>query len=109
MTPARDAIAALLEAAAEAGARKALADVAAVPERYADLRKYGAGIYRAALRDIRSGKLPAYEAARGKRLVRLDDWHRWLESHPVRVASEPVDEVADIVEINRARRAGGGK
>lgn len=81
------------------------------PERYANLHEHGAGCYRRALRAIAAGELPAFEVARGKRLVRVEDWRRWLERDRVKPSSaspepepEAVDEIAEIVSINARRR-----
>lgn len=91
----------------------------AEPSRYADLHEHGAGTYRRALEDIDSGVLPAFttgkrggKRVRGKRLVRLEDWHAWLErdEHQVKPASSDVtpapeaDDIAEIVSINDSRR-----
>lgn len=95
------ALAQLLEAAAEAGARKALEAVAAqAPSSLIPIKSAGVS-HRALLAAAKRGELTIHR--RGKAgFVDRDELERWIRTKPEREKSP--DEVAEVLELNANRR-----
>ncbi len=100
------ALSTLLEAAAEAGARRALEQVRPEASRWIPLRESPLG-YRATLRLIGAGELTTHGAGNRKYLDR-EMVDAWLLGHPILNSptnAEGTDEIDAIVQANRARKA----
>lgn len=114
-----DALTALLEAAAEAGARRAIEALSHEQlDTLIDIKTDPLVTYRRYLNAIRAGELAAFKT--GKRtVVKRSDRDAWLTREgarvPVKCAAEPVpddfgdDEIGDILRANAERRAGRGR
>ena len=104
---AADALTTLLEAAAAAGARTALAEfVTAQPSRWLPVKQSPLG-YRATLDLIRAGEIHVHGIGH-RRYVDREAVNAWLLAHPIAVASKPLgepDEIDVLVASNRARKA----
>jgi hypothetical protein len=99
-----DALASLLTAAAEAGARKALEQVRPEASRWAPLKRADLP-YREVLRLVAAGELRTYGRGHSKYLDRVE-LDGWIESHPiVTSASAETDEISELIEATHARKA----
>lgn len=107
-TPA-DALSTLLAAAAEEGARRALADAAPNGPRMVPIRECRIP-YRVALRAIAEGTLPAYRVGRSTFIDRTDE-DDWIARAEHRVRPDPwepepeQDEIGELIEISRGSRS----
>jgi hypothetical protein len=112
MSPA-DSLSALLGAAAEAGARRALEAVGRTGDGEGLVNIKDAPVaYRQLLEAINAGELRSFRVGRAT-FVRRVDLETWITSAEHAVdCSEPQpdepDEIGDVIEINHRRRRGGG-
>jgi len=101
-----DAFQALLEAAAEAGARKALEQVQAkgAASRWIPIKESPLG-YRATLDLVKAGELQVHGIGHRRYLDR-EQLDRWLLAHPIRSNDAPSDddEIAELIAAGDARR-----
>jgi hypothetical protein len=108
-------LAALLEAAAEAGARRALEIVGHSGSAPSELVRLHDGPipYRIALAAVAAGELRAYGTGRRRYLSRIEV-ESWILAHPIArteavAETEPSDELDEVIEANRDRRRGRKK
>jgi excisionase family DNA binding protein len=97
----------LLEAAAEAGARRALHTMAqAHPEQLLPIKQASVA-YRRLLAAVRSGALRAYRVG-GRTFIDRTDLEDWIKSHPVpraeRAREDQADEIGQLIQANRWRQ-----
>lgn len=115
----QDALTALLEAAAEAGARRALEALGHErADELIDIKECPMVSYRSYLEAIRTGEITAYKSGR-RTLVKRSDRDTWLTRPgarvPVKKCGDPAeddfgdDEIGDILRANHERRSGRGR
>jgi len=98
-----DALETLLQTAAEAGARRALAQIHPSQPVWIPLRQSPLG-YRPTLELVRKGELQVHGIGNHKYLNR-EHVESWLLVHPIaRASSVEHDEVEAIIEANNNRR-----
>jgi len=98
-----DALAALLEAAAEAGARRALAEIHPSQPTWIPLRQSPLG-YRQSLNLVRNGELQVHGIG-NKKFLNREQLDSWLFAHPMaRTPPMEIDEIQAIIDFNENRR-----
>jgi len=107
-----DALHELLEAAAEAGAKRALEQVtSSKPSRLVPLKQCSIG-YRNALDLVRRGELETFGMG-NRKFIDQEQLDAWLLNHPLTVpaadtTAAKVDEIDAIIAANHKRKQGKG-